>query len=101
MKTIISLPLIISLLMLSGVFVSAQKPHILQDIGIISESEKSAYGKLNRPREQLIVNNYDLKYHRFYWFTDPAEPFIRGAVTSYFVATQPLSYSVFVTAWGP
>lgn len=94
MKTIISLPLIISLLMLSGVFVSAQKPHILQDIGIISESEKSAYGKLNRPREQLIVNNYDLKYHRFYWFTDPAEPFIRGAVTSYFVATQPLMSSI-------
>ncbi len=75
----------------SGLF--AQEPS-LKNLELISESDKAAFKKLMQPHESMLVNNYDLKYHRFYWFTDPAETFIRGAVTSYFVATQPLMISI-------
>jgi len=66
----------------------AQQEAMLKNIGLISQGEKSAFIRLMQPREQLIVNNYDLKYHRFFWFADPAQTFISGSVTSYFVATQ-------------
>ncbi|MFN8135430.1 MAG: hypothetical protein U0Z17_09485 [Bacteroidales bacterium] len=33
----------------------------------IADQEKAAYSKLMQPREALIVNNYDLKYHRFFF----------------------------------
>ncbi len=94
MKTIQCYTMILFLILSGGTVSLGQKVSVMRDLELISQSEKSAHSKLNQPREQLIVNNYDLKYHRFYWFTDPAEPFIRGAVTSYFVATQPLMSSI-------
>jgi len=78
----------------SGLVLYSQNMPLMSNLKMISESEKAAYSRLNIPREQLIVNNYDLKYHRFYWFADPSQAFIRGAVTSYFVATQPLMSSI-------
>lgn len=36
----------------------------------------------------ILTNNYDLKYHRFFWNIDPAERYISGSVTSYFVASE-------------
>jgi len=67
---------------------------MLKNMETISESEKSAHLKLTTPHEQLIVNNYDLKYHRFFLFADPAKAYISGSVTSYFVATQPSMSSI-------
>jgi aminopeptidase N len=66
----------------------AQQEPLLKNINSIAASEKSAYQRLMKPHEELIVNNYDLKYHRFFWVADPALTYISGSVTSYFVATQ-------------
>jgi aminopeptidase N len=68
---------------------SAQQATSLKSIIDISTNEMAAYQKFMQPHNQQIVNNYDLKYHRFYWFVDPSQDYIRGAVTSYFVPTQP------------
>ena len=38
--------------------------------------------------EKFIGQEYDLKYHRFYWIVDPAKDSIRGSVTSYFTAVE-------------
>ena len=65
----------------------AQEPS-LKNLETISSGEKFAYRRLTKPNEVQIVNNYDLKYHRFYWFADPTQDSIRGIVTSYFVATK-------------
>ena len=81
--------LILLLLFTSNAGLFAQQESFLTDLQMISESEKTAYQRLTQPHEQLIVNNYDLKYHRFFLFTDPAQAYISGSVTSYFVATQP------------
>jgi aminopeptidase N len=76
------------LLLLSGVALFAQQEPSLKNLQLISESEKSAYQLLAQPHQPLIVNNYDLKYHRFFLFADPARKYISGSVTSFFVATQ-------------
>jgi len=70
----------------NGLF--AQQESITKNLHTIAESEKSAYQQLMAPHKQLIVNNYDLKYHRFFLFVDPAGTNLSGSVTSYFVATQ-------------
>ena len=82
------------LISINGTYLLAQKAAIMENLKLISDSDLAAHQKLSKSREVLIVNNYDLKYHRFYWFVDPAQSFIRGAVTSYFVPTQPLMTSI-------
>ena len=67
----------------------AQQESFLKNTELISEAEKSAYQHLMQPHEQLIVNNYDLKYHRFFLYADPSQAYINGSVTSYFLVTQP------------
>jgi aminopeptidase N len=45
----------------------------------------------NKPlklHQSSVANNYDLKYHRFNWFIDPAKRYISGSVTSYFTASS-------------
>ncbi len=71
----------------AGLF--AQQEPSLKNLELISGSEKSAFQKLTKAHDQLIVNNYDLKYHRFFLFADPAQAYISGSVTSYFVAKLP------------
>jgi aminopeptidase N len=94
MKTHIShiLTLLVFLGNLSNLF--AQQEPSINNLTKISYSENQVQQKLLKPHETLLVNNYDLKYHRFYWFADPAQTHIRGAVTSYFVATQPFMTSI-------
>lgn len=41
-----------------------------------------------RTSQSISTNNYDLKYHRFFWNIDPADRYISGSVTSYFTATS-------------
>ena len=54
----------------------------------IVEAEMKAAGKYFNNQEQLKANeftdNYDLKYHRFFWNIDPAQHYISGSITSYF-----------------
>lgn len=81
----------IFLLILLGISINslfAQSDASPKSLQLIPESEKSAYQRLTQPHEQLILNNYDLKYHRFFLFADPAKKYIKGSVTSYFVAAQ-------------
>jgi aminopeptidase N len=66
----------------------AQPEPQMKSIEMIVANEKAAFSKLLKPHEQLIENNYDLKYHRFFLFADPAQTYINGSVTSYFIATQ-------------
>ncbi len=47
-----------------------------------------------RTHKALILNNYDLKYHRFFWYIDPAQRYISGSVTSYFTATSSLMNNI-------
>lgn len=94
MKTTFRL-LLFLFLFFSGInILSAQEAIEMQNLKQISDSEKAAYSKLTQPHTPLIVNNYDLKYHRFYWFADPSQSYIRGAVTSYFVVTEPMMSSI-------
>jgi aminopeptidase N len=87
MKTSHNLKLILLVLLITEMGLFAQQPS-LKTQTFISESEKSAYKQLTQPHESLILNNYDLKYHRFFLFADPVNSFISGSVTSYFVASQ-------------
>lgn len=66
----------------------AQQEPSLKNLEVISENEKSAFQKRMQPHETLIENNYDLKYHRFFLFADPAQAYINGSVTSFFVPAQ-------------
>jgi len=78
--------MVIQAVALTGLY--AQFQPSLQNIELISENEKKSHMQLMIPHQPLIVNNYDLKYHRFFWIVDPAKPYIGGSVTSYFIATQ-------------
>jgi aminopeptidase N len=44
------------------------------------------FNDLDKSISSEFTNNYDLKYHRFFWTIDPTENYIEGSVTSYFVA---------------
>ena len=57
-------------------------------IKTFSQSQKS-----KNENTAILTNNYDLKYHRFFWYIDPAQRFISGSVTSYFVAKD-IMYSI-------
>jgi len=78
----------LSLLLASVARLFAQQEPSLKNLELIPEAEKSAYQRLMQPHEALIVDNYDLKYHRFFLFADPAKAYINGSVTSFFVASQ-------------
>ena len=51
-------------------------------------NEKQHSKSTRKLPQAITTNNYDLKYHRFNWFIDPAQRYISGSVTSYFIATQ-------------
>ncbi len=88
MKIINRSLLILFWLLTAGYGLFAQQKPLSNDLEMIAENEKAAYLKLMAPHQQLIVNNYDLKYHRFFWYADPAQSYISGSVTSFFVTTQ-------------
>jgi len=90
MKTIIR-SLFFLLFLIAGKGLFAQQDMLIKNLEVISGSEKSAHLKMMTPHETLIANNYDLKYHRFYLFADPAKSSISGSVTSYFIATTDMS----------
>ena len=89
LKTIYIRIVFLFLLLASAADLSAQQEPLLKNLQMISGSEKSAFIRLQQPHEQLIADNYDLKYHRFFLFADPAQAYISGSVTSYYIATQP------------
>ena len=88
MKSLIIRSALLLLVLVWGNGLFAQQESTTKNLHAIAESEKSAYQHIMAPHKVLIADNYDLKYHRFFLFVDPAGAYLRGSVTSYFVATQ-------------
>lgn len=58
----------------------------------IAEMERDAHVRLVTAKENTLASdNFDVKYYRCEWETDPSVRFIKGKVTIYFMATEPLS----------
>ena len=53
----------------------------------VAEREAKAFLPLNL-NTSLVINNYDLKYHRCEWNVDPNNNFISGNITTYFVSDR-------------
>jgi aminopeptidase N len=84
--------LIIVLFCQSTFFINAQEKRDLPEH--FSLIEKQENRNPQRLQQSITQNNYDLKYHRFFWFIDPAKRYISGSVTSYFTATSDLISSI-------
>lgn len=70
---------------------------------IIEAESKAALAFFNTNEKSLsseFTNDYDLKYHRFNWFIDPSIEYIKGSVTSHFVALEDLNEIYFDLADG-
>ena len=61
---------------------------------MISRMEGDARKVFLKPHETNLVDNYDLKYHRFQWLVDPAQLSIRGSVTSYYISEDPFMSTI-------
>lgn len=59
-----------------------------KDLSHIVEMEKKGKGQLLNFKTNEATQNYDLKYHRMEWTVDPAENYISGEITTYFVPTE-------------
>jgi len=66
-----------------------------QSLNKIIKLEKRAAQKNMDFKRNPNTFNYDLKYHRLEWNVDPANQFISGDVTSYFVANSDLTTVTF------
>lgn len=61
---------------------------VCKDLSHIVEMEKRGKDQLLNFKSNEETHNYDLKYHRMEWTVDPAENYISGEITSYFVPTE-------------
>lgn len=77
---------------LSGHFLAAQHPahHYDPDaLCKIIEAEADAHAAKIAGTSGVVLNDYDIHYHRCEWEVDPAVLYINGKVTTYFEATVP------------
>ncbi|NDP20314.1 MAG: T9SS type A sorting domain-containing protein [Paludibacter sp.] len=88
MKTATYYLIFIALSVYNCNFLFAQENRVLKNDLNFSMTDKPFFKNQQRIPQPITTNNYDLKYHRFNWVIDPAQRFISGSVTSYFVATQ-------------
>lgn len=89
MKNILRHILAFSLIISTFVPAKAQKVNMCPGGNIISDKKtKSAPQKIH---QSVVQNNYDLKYHRFFWFIDPSVRYISGSVTSYFISKEQIN----------
>lgn len=93
MKTLYTLLLVLPLFLASRLVIAQSGPSTV-NLEKIAVSEKAVSKSLIAPHESQVMNNYDLKYHRFQWLVDPSVLGIRGSVTSYFVATDPFMSTI-------
>jgi hypothetical protein len=77
---------ILAIIVLSNsIEINAQNKLISHD-AFTNQNEKQLLKSKDRAFQATITNNYNLNYHRFFWFIDPAQRYISGSVTSYFTA---------------
>lgn len=70
-----------------------QSKHYLNDIKDISFFESHAFSRIMQSKNATAAStNFDVKYYRCEWETDPAVRYIKGIVTSYFVITTDANY---------
>ncbi|MDD4970511.1 MAG: M1 family aminopeptidase [Paludibacter sp.] len=94
MKAFSYLIVIFILLFNNSYLLKAQDKPFYQNNPTLSTIEKQGQTIQTGQNQAIANNNYDLKYHRFNWNIDPAQHYISGSVTSYFVATQDLMNSI-------
>ncbi|NOZ46586.1 MAG: T9SS type A sorting domain-containing protein [Chlorobi bacterium] len=68
--------------------VFSQNNDLISQDKYISGLEKDYHKSLFSFEQSTVGNMYDLVYHRFNWEVNPAELYISGSVTSYFLAKQ-------------
>jgi aminopeptidase N len=67
----------------------AQQPKYNSKIIDIAYTESRAYNRMAQTKLVTAAStNFDIKYYRCEWKTDPAVRYIQGTVTSYFVITS-------------
>jgi aminopeptidase N len=71
-----------------SVFAQHEHNTFCKDLSHIVEMEKKGKGQLLNFKTNEATQDYDLKYHRMEWTVDPAENYISGEITSYFVPAE-------------
>jgi aminopeptidase N len=94
MRTLYFHIFLIVLLFLNNTFVFSQDHRFLQDNQNLLMREKRILNYPAKLPQVSSLNNYDLKYHRFNLIVDPAQCYISGSVTSYFVVTRDHTHSI-------
>ncbi len=78
--------LLVLSILIASLKIVAQQNSLINTLDI-AEMEKKSFSPHNKSLNSLVVNNYDLKYHRCEWQVDPAVRHIQGKITSYFKPT--------------
>ena len=94
MRTLLSHIAFFIIILSNSIIVPVQVNRQAHDNFHFPSLEKQISKGLHKTPQTIITNNYDLKYHRFFWFIDPSQRYISGSVTSYFVATSEVMNSI-------
>ena len=89
--------LVLASLTFFSINMKAQTPQydVEKSLNTIIEAEQKHHQSLATFEASGAGANFDIKYHRFEWRVNPAYRYIKGAVTTYFKAVQPLSLMTF------
>ena len=89
--------LVLAILIFFSQNVKAQTPQydVEKSLNSIVKAEQKHHQSLATFEASGAGANFDIKYHRFEWRVNPAYRYIRGAVTTYFKAVEPLSLMTF------
>ncbi len=73
-----------------------QSKYNSRSINEIAFAESQSYSRIKHSKEATSAStNFDVKYYRCEWETDPVVRYIKGTVTSYFVITSTADYISF------
>lgn len=86
MKSLFSLLITLSVF-LNSLFAQADNT-VCKDLSHVIQAERKAGAYKLNFRSAVETNSYDLKYHRVEWEINPANLYIKGTVTSYFVPVE-------------
>lgn len=82
------------IVLLNNTIICAQNDKLTYENDYSSKREKLNPEFPDKQLQTLTTDNYDLKYHRFNLVIDPAQRYISGSVTSYFVVTRDQTDSI-------
>ena len=86
--------IILMIVLSNNTIIFAQNDKLSYDNLYLSKKEKLNPAFPDKLPQSVTTNNYDLKYHRFNLVIDPAQHYISGSVTSYFVVTRDQTDSI-------